>query len=291
MNGTMILDLKQTRVMEVPIERITRSAIMLRPLDEQVISDIMMSIKSCGLLQPIMLTPRGEQFEVIFGNHRLEACKRLCWKEISAVIGKVSSEEAFILQVVENIQRNNVINPVEEAKGYKLLIEKGWTYNEISGKIGKSYQYVWSRIKLIQNLHPLILEGLANRKFRKLSLSHAEQLSLIKNPRRQLELANVIEDYNISLEELEAVVYTDMFPPAQNEEQKRQLPRLRKSGSSFFIEKDRICLLTEETVNIVLNHLGRKARAIGRKAGKSRRKRILFKPDRTIPKENLLLRN
>jgi ParB family chromosome partitioning protein len=72
-------------------------------MDESVIDGLMLSIKQCGLLQPIMVTRRGDELEVIFGNHRIEACRRLSWKEIPATIVQATERESQLAILEEPI--------------------------------------------------------------------------------------------------------------------------------------------------------------------------------------------
>ena len=240
-----------------------------------------------------MVTPRGDEFEVVFGNHRLEACRRLSWKEIPATIVEATDRESLVLQIVENVQRNVRINPVDEAKAYRFLMNKGMTIQEIGTAVGKSYQYVWSKTRLLEALHPKILEGLEQDKFRNVTVSHAEQLSLLKDTGRQLELTKAIEDYGTSVRELEKVIYEELFEDVSSEisskKRNAQLP-VWKKGKIYFIEETRHCMVSYSTFNTVIDSLGRKARRVGRKAGELRRRRFLEIAERTISKREWLVK-
>ena len=128
----------------------------MRDLDDAVVEGLAKSIEGVGLLQPVVVRPLGDGYELVFGLHRLEACRRLGWKTIPARVEEVSDEEAFLLNVVENLQRNGHINPVAEARGYKHLIERGWTMVQIAEKIGKSCGYVSDRLRVLHRLHPMV---------------------------------------------------------------------------------------------------------------------------------------
>ena len=277
-------------VLKIPIDRIRAGKFRLRTIDESAIDGLVLSIRQCGILQPIMVTQRDDHFEVVFGNHRLEACRRLGWKEIPATVIQATDEESFLLQIVENIQRNVKVNPVEEARGFRILMN-GMTIQEIASKIGKSYQYVWQRIRLLEKLHPDLLNELAKGRFRRLTASHAEQLSLVRDPARQIELANAIEDHDISVKELEEILYKELFAGNESEVQKGTLPlSVWRKSRDYFIEADRVCLVSESTFNMIVESLGKKARAVGRRAGQFRRKNFLLKAERAIPKRDWLVR-
>jgi ParB family chromosome partitioning protein len=259
-------------------------------VDESVVEELMLSIKQCGLLQPIMITPRGGEFEVVFGNHRLAACRKLGWKEMPAIVKQSTDEEMFLLQIVENIQRNVAVNEIEEAKGYKFLMSKGMTIHEIAAAIGKSYQYVWSRMRLLDKLHPYILEALAKRRFRRLNVSHAEQLSMVRDPDKQLELARLVEDQKMSVAGLERIVYADLFPETRTAREESSPLSLWRKGQTYFIGTDRAGIISERTLNIMIDHLGRKSRTIGRIAGHAGRLSILEKAESTVSKTDWALK-
>jgi ParB family chromosome partitioning protein len=120
------------KVSMVPLDRVKNSGIALRDLDEAAVKELAESIRANGLLQPIMVKPKGDGYELVFGLHRLEACRKLGWKKIPALVKDISSEEAFLTGLIENLQRNIRISPVAEARGYKRLMAKGWTPHEIA---------------------------------------------------------------------------------------------------------------------------------------------------------------
>lgn len=196
---------KTAIVHEIPIDKIRANRFRLRELNENIVREMANSIRSKGLLQPIMVRRVNGEFEVIFGLHRLEACKRLGWKHVPAVIMDLSEEEAFLTCVIENLQRNIKINPLAEAQGYKLLISKGWTPHEIAQKIGKSDSYVYDRLRLLSRLHPAIRRQLSTHVCRgnPITPSHAERLALLHNQKLQLKLAKLIKEKRISVRQLE----------------------------------------------------------------------------------------
>ena len=242
-----------------------------------------------------MVTQCTDDFVVIFGNHRLEAYRRLGWKEIPAIVEQVTDVEAFILQLVENIQRNLKVNPIEEAKGYRMLIGNGMTIQEIGSRIGKSYQYVWSKLRLLEKLHPKIVEDLEKGRARRLTSSHAEQLSMLKDPERQLKLARAIEDHDISLHELEKIIYAELsegLVASSNGNMKSF--QVSKNNFKFYEHSDaygdcRITFMTEATFNILAKYLGKKARTAAREAGRTRRRGLLERVDKSIPKLEFLI--
>jgi len=170
------------------VDRVKPSSFALRDLDEAAVEELAGSIRASGLLQPIMVKPTGDGYELVFGLHRLEACKRLGWKKIPAFVKHISSEETFLTGLIENLQRNIRINPVAEARGYKRLMAKGWTSHEIANRISKSDSYVYDRLRVLDRLHPTIQKELITHVCKSpITPSHAERLTLIEDMKLQLK--------------------------------------------------------------------------------------------------------
>src|SRR5918993_2848904 len=140
---------------------------------QESIDELSRSIKKHGLLQPIIVRPINQGFEIVAGHRRFQACKILRWKSIPAMVKDVSDKDAFEIQLVENIQRRT-LDPIEEAQAFKLYVrDYGWggiTY--LAETIMKSEQYVSSRIQLLklpQNVIDKVKSG-------ELKVSHAFEL-------------------------------------------------------------------------------------------------------------------
>jgi ParB family chromosome partitioning protein len=191
-------------ISEVPLDRVIPSNLALRDLDEAAVEELAESIKANGLLQPIMVKPTGNGYELVFGLHRLEACRRLGWRKIPAFVKNISGEEAFLTGLIENLQRNIRINPVAEARGYKRLMAKGWTSHEIAKRIGKSDSYIYDRLRVLDKLHPTIQRQLITHVCKSpITPSHAERLTLIEDPELQLKLAELVREKHLSVRQLE----------------------------------------------------------------------------------------
>jgi len=191
-------------LVEIPIDKIKPSRFSLRDLNQSALIELTKSIKASGLLQPIMVKPSGESYQLIFGLHRLEACKRLGWRKIKAIVKPIPDEEAFLASLIENIQRNTHVNPVAEARGYKHLIAKGWTIHEIAERIGKTDSYIYDRLRTLDRLHPTIRRQLITHVCKSaITPSHAERLTLIEDQKLQLKLAELVRKKHLSVRQLE----------------------------------------------------------------------------------------
>lgn len=152
-----------------------------------------------------MVRRNGEGYEVVFGYHRLEACKRLRAKGIKVLIRHFTNGEAFLARVSENLLRNCFVNPIEEAEGYKKLVNEGWTINAIARKIGKCDSYVCERLRLLDKLDHQLRLRVSNGKGR-LTPSHAEVLSRVEDIAWQRELAKLVEKKRLSVRALEGLL-------------------------------------------------------------------------------------
>jgi len=112
----MVILVNSEEVHDIPIGSIHPGRFSLRPIDEKVVEELSQSIQAQGLLQPVVMRPIGEDsWELIFGNHRLQACRRLGWKSIPCRVCEMDDAKDFMTAEVENLQKNNFMNPVREA--------------------------------------------------------------------------------------------------------------------------------------------------------------------------------
>ncbi len=128
------------------------------------IDELADSLRTHGLLQPIVVRRRAAGYELIAGHRRYEAARALGWAEIAAVVRDETDGQAYILTLVENLQREN-LQPKEEAAGLEVLVrERGWSTRQVGEAIKRSHIYVSRRLRVFDDpaLAPLVLRnGLA----------------------------------------------------------------------------------------------------------------------------------
>jgi ParB family chromosome partitioning protein len=109
------------------------------------------SIRQHGLLQPILLRPLDNGFEIVAGHRRFHACRSLRWRFISSKIRDLSDKQAYEIQLTENIQRKTM-DPLEEAEAFRrYVVDFGWGgISELAMKIGKSEEYVSHHLQLLK---------------------------------------------------------------------------------------------------------------------------------------------
>ncbi len=109
------------------------------------------SIRDHGLLQPILIRPFSNGFEIVAGHRRFQACRSLRWRFVSAKIRELTDKQAYEIQLTENIQRKSM-DAIEEAEAFRrYVIDFGWGgVSELARKIGKSEEYVSHHIQLLK---------------------------------------------------------------------------------------------------------------------------------------------
>ena len=128
-----------------------------KTFDSEHINELANSIRRDGQWNPIIVRHRLDHYELIAGECRLRAVKKLGLTTIQARVLNVNDEEAKLLALKTNIMRRD-LNPVEEAHGIKKLVDKGWSIKRVAKELNKSYTWVYYRLKLSENA----TEGLKN---------------------------------------------------------------------------------------------------------------------------------
>ncbi len=182
---------------------------LLRPAKEQLregigdVTELMGSIRSKGLLQPILVRPRADFFEVVAGNRRLECCKKLRWKLVPCIVREMSDAEAYEISLIENVQRGN-LSPVEEALAYKKYTEiHGWgSVKDLADALGKSEAYVSHTISILR----LPTKVLHMARSRKIGRSAMQELLWAGNQSDQLALAEALSKSSMTVREVRNVI-------------------------------------------------------------------------------------
>jgi len=160
-----------------------------RHFDEDELNELAESLKEHGLLQPIVVTPRGGKYQVVAGERRLRAAKIAGFKEIQAIVRTLSAQHQLEISIVENVQRAD-LNPIETATAYaKLRTQFNMNYDDIGkrvGKAGTTVANVTRLLKLPEDAKRALMEN-------KITEGHARQiLALDEYPKGQEALLEEI---------------------------------------------------------------------------------------------------
>lgn len=172
-------EVKNMSIFQLPLNLIDPSPLPVRDIEGQTINDLRESIKTFGVLQPILVRPKNGRYEIVFGNHRFYAAKGAGLTDIPAQVKPLKDSEALLLAVIENVQRLEM-NPIKEGEVYnKLLDTSFFSVKDLANSLGKSVPYLKGRLSLYKNLCP----DLKAKVGKKLTISAAIQIS--KLPRNQ----------------------------------------------------------------------------------------------------------
>jgi len=188
------------KLIALPIDNVAVGKYQPRKnFDRESLYELAESIKTNGLLQPIIVTQDKAGYTIIAGERRWRACQILGMKEVPAIVKNIENKAMLECALVENIQRKD-LNVVEEAEGYlRLMGEFGYTQEELSGIIGKSRSHIANILRL--NTLPASIKGKLLDK--KISMGHARALVGHKSAE---EIADVIIDKGLNVRQTENLV-------------------------------------------------------------------------------------
>jgi ParB family transcriptional regulator, chromosome partitioning protein len=196
-----ILDTSIAEQIEMKMVRPSQFSIRDKFNDHQEIESLIISIKEHGLLQPILIRPYQNSFEIVAGHRRFHACKSLRWRHIPCKIRELSDKQAFEIQITENIQRKSM-SSLEEAEAFRKYVQDlGWGgVTELSRKIGKSEEYVSHRIQLLKLPQDIKEKIMLN----KLSISQALELTNLSHE-NIIQFSNHIIENELTIRQIREV--------------------------------------------------------------------------------------
>jgi ParB family transcriptional regulator, chromosome partitioning protein len=193
----------------VPVERIRPNPWQPRSVSDPVkMDELVRSIQSLGVLEPLLLRARGESYELVAGERRLRAAQRIGMNEVPAIIVDLGDKESLEVALVENIQRED-LNPVDEARAYHVLAEEfGRTHDEIAIQVGKDRSTVSNLLRLLR-LPVEVLDAVSGGT---LSVGHARSLLSFSRSQDQQKWASRILEQEWSVRETERRIAHALAP-------------------------------------------------------------------------------
>lgn len=193
-------------VREVPTSRITANPFQpRREFSAEQLAELEESIRKNGLLQPLVVRPRnastpdGADWELIAGERRWRAVRRLGWSQVPVVVREIDDRAMLVLAIVENVQRAG-LSAMEEAAAYKQLIDEfGYTQAEVADSVGRERSTVANLLRLLglpASVQRMVNEG-------QLSMGHARALLGLDDEREMAELARQAVDAGMSVRTVE----------------------------------------------------------------------------------------
>src|SRR5919202_1299205 len=189
--------------LEIDIDLIEPSSVQPRThFDEQRLEELAQSIRSNGIVQPVLVRRRGGRYQLVAGERRWRAAQRAGLQRIPAVVREIPDDKLLELALIENIQRQE-LNAIEEAHAYKRLIETlGLTQETVAQRVGRDRSFITNYLRLLrlpEDIQQLLSEE-------KLTAGHARALLGVDDEEIQRKVARNIIEQSLSVRETERAI-------------------------------------------------------------------------------------
>ncbi len=191
-----------TEVNEIAVDQVTPNPKQPRTdIDEQGVAELAESIRRVGMLQPIIVRPHGEGYQIIAGERRWRAARMAGLERVPVRVLTKTESESLELALIENLQRED-LNPIEEARGYRrLLSEHQMTQAELADNVSKSRSTITNALRLLdlpEDVQTLVYEG-------QLSAGHARAVLSVPDEGSRSRLAQKVVTEGLSVREAENI--------------------------------------------------------------------------------------
>ena len=184
-----------------------------KQFDEDALLELSESIKQFGILQPLLVSDKGDYYEIIAGERRWRAAKLAGLKEVPVIIKEFNDQQVVEISLIENIQRES-LNPIEEAHAYKRLMEEfHLRQDEIAERVSKSRTAVTNSMRLLKlddRVQQMVVDEM-------LTTGHVRTLLALENKELQYNTAMKIFDEKLSVRETERLVKEILNPKVKKE--------------------------------------------------------------------------
>ena len=187
-----------------------------KQFDEDALLELSESVKQYGILQPLLVSDKKDYYEIIAGERRWRAAKLAGLKEVPVIVKEFSEQELVEISLIENIQRED-LNPVEEAKAYKRLIDEfNLKQDEVADRVGKSRTAVTNSMRLLKltdKVQQMLIDEM-------ITAGHARAILAISDKEKQETVAMKVFDEKLSVRETESLVKRMQEPPKTEKKSK-----------------------------------------------------------------------
>lgn len=218
-------DAKGEEVIDIPINELRPNPYQPRQVfDEEALNELAASIKEYGVIQPIIVKKSIKGYEIIAGERRVRASKKAGLTMIPALIRQLTDDQMAEVALLENLQREN-LNILEEAKAYKLLIDKlSLTQDELARKVSKSRSHITNILGLLRL--PNEVQDLISQD--KITMGHARALSKLNDREEIIKLAEKIVENHLSVRDIEKA--------SEDKQKVREIHKKPKSTEYNYVE-------------------------------------------------------
>ncbi|KEK13485.1 nucleoid occlusion protein [Lysinibacillus fusiformis] len=227
-------------VIKLPIDEIVPNRFQPRTIfDDEKIEELSRTIHTHGVIQPIVVRKTSEnQYEIIAGERRYRAMKKLQWTEVPAIVRNLTDKETASIALIENLQREE-LTAIEEAVAYQKLLElHELTQEALAQRLGKGQSTVANKLRLLR-LPDEVQQAILQRK---ISERHARALIAIKDQPLQLEILQQTVDSDWNVRQLEEQIQAILHPVT--DEQEESVPKKARPKRKAISKDVRIALNT-----------------------------------------------
>ncbi|KQL57283.1 MULTISPECIES: nucleoid occlusion protein [Bacillaceae] len=219
--------IENEEVKQIPVEDIVPNRFQPRTVfDEERITELAQTIRTHGIIQPIVVRIREEKYEIIAGERRFRAVSSLGWETIPAIIKEFNDSQTASIALIENLQREG-LTAIEEATAYAKLIEiHQLTQESLAQRLGKGQSTIANKLRLL-NLPKKVQDAILNRL---ISERHARALIGLKgnNEAHELILEQIISE-QLNVKQTEERVQQFLYPNLEEKDEPKKKKATRKS--------------------------------------------------------------
>ncbi|MFC4995078.1 ParB/RepB/Spo0J family partition protein [Rubritalea tangerina] len=253
----------------VPIGSVFPSPLQPRKhFTDSMLDDLMDSIRQHGIIQPLITRAIGDKLELIAGERRWRASKRLGLKEVPVIIRKVEDQDVLEMALIENLQRED-LNPIEEAAGYvRLAKEFKMKQDKIAQRVGKSRAAVANAMRLLDlasQVQSYLSEAL-------ITVGHAKAILAIKDHNAQVEVAELIIKKKLTVRAAEKLAQEFNNPKSDPKSEKANKP---SAADLAIIKRVESQLAKDFSTKVNLHHTAKKGKIEIEYSGNADLNRIL----------------
>lgn len=218
---------KQQEVRSVLIESIQANRFQPRKtFPDESLEELAASIREFGVLQPLLVRPLEEGFELVAGERRLRASKLAGLAEVPVISREIGDKEVAEMAMIENLQRED-LHFLEEAEGFQqLIVQFGFTQEELAKRVGKSQSTLANKLRLLK-LEPQVRQRLQEER---LSERHARALLKLESPEEQEEVLAAVCAEQLNVRQTEELIACRQQHPEQGNEKSKKKERKRLTG-------------------------------------------------------------
>jgi ParB family transcriptional regulator, chromosome partitioning protein len=212
------------RVLAIDMDKIEPNPFQPRKeISREKIEELAQSIKTSGLIQPVVVRRVGGGYQLVVGERRYLACKELGWQKISAAVKVLSDNDMATVALIENLQREN-LNYIEEALGYVSLMKNfNMTQENLAKRLGKSQSTIANKIRLLKlsdRIRKLLMDnGLTER--------HARALLKIESEEEQFKMIHEISERGLTVKQAEKRIERESEKDGPSGKRKSRKPIIR----------------------------------------------------------------